>query len=213
MIKWLHLNNWTYYFTICVIYIVLAYLMNSFLLTEDLFYANLGEQYTIDQIKQLLSLNKSWESIAYLFIPVVVIFRIFWTSFCLYIGDLVEESHWKFKPLFNISLKADIVFCLNSACNFFYYALTENYKTIEDLSINSSSLLKIVGKENIPSWLILAFNSVNAFELLYMVLLVILLKISFRITYFKSIVFVLLTYGVGNYLYLTAMTFLYLNFS
>ena len=213
MTKWLYLNNWAYYLAICGIYTVFAYLTNFFLFTENLYYTSLGEQYTIEQVQQLLNLNKSWENIGYLFIPIIVTFRAFYTSFCLYIGDLIEESHWKFKPLFNISLKADIAFCLNSGCNFYYYMLSENHKTIDDLTINCASLLKIVGKENIPNWLILAFNSINAFELLYVVLLIVMLKINFRITYLKSIVFVLLTYGVGNYLYLTAMTFLYLNLS
>ena len=213
MDKWMSINNLSYFFTICGGYAAFTYLMNFFLFTEDLYYASLGEQYTIEQIQNLLNINKSWQSIGYLFIPIIVILRILYTSFCLYIGSLVEDSHWKFKPLFNVSLKADIAFCLNSAYNFYYYVLSENYKTIDDLGENCTSLLKIVGRESIPSWLILAFNSINAFELLYVVVLVVMIKISFRIAYLKSIVFVLLTYGVGNYLYLTAMTFLYLNFS
>jgi hypothetical protein len=184
------------------------------LYTEDLYYVTLGEQYTSEQIRWILkSINTPLNnSIGYLLIPLVILIRVLYTSLCLYIGTLVEESHCKFKSLFNISLKADAIFCLNSIANFYYYAFTDDYKTIDDLTTDFSSLLKIVGKENIPDWLVLAFNSINAFELFYVVLLIVLLKISFSISYFRSTVFVLLTYCLGNYFYLTAMTFLYLNF-
>ena len=211
----LKLNNRNYYFVLCSLAVLFAFLVKQFLYTDQLYYSTLAEQYTSEQIQIILgNLNAAWrQAIGYVFVPVIIIVRILCSSFCLYIGSLVEESHWKFKPLFNISLKADVAFCLSSACNFYYYALFENYKTIDDLSINCASLLKIVGRENIPSWLILAFNSINVFELLYVVLLVVMLKMSFHITYLKSIIFVLLTYCIGNYLYLVAMTFLYLNFS
>jgi len=211
----LKLDNRNCYFALCLVSVLFAFLIKRFLYTDQLYYSTLAEQYTSEQIQIILgNLNAGWrQAIGYVFIPVIIIIRIFYTSFCLYIGNLVEEYHWKFKSLFNISLKADIVFCLSSACNFYYYALLENYKTIDDLGENCTSLLKIVGRESIPSWLILAFNSINVFELLYVALLVVMLKMSFHITYFKSIIFVLLTYCIGNYLYLVAMTFLYLNLS
>jgi hypothetical protein len=191
-----------------------AFAAKQFLFTEDLYYTTFGEQYTSEQIRNVLkNVNTPFNnSIAYFIIPIVIIVRVLYTSFCLYIGTLVEESHWKFKSLFTISLKADVIFCLNSIVNFYYSAFIDDYKTIDDLTTNCSSLLKIVGKENIPVWLVLAFNSISIFELLYVVLLIVLLKISFSISYFKSVVFVLLTYCLGNYFYLTAMTFLYLNF-
>ena len=192
----LKLNNRNYYFTLCLISALFAFLIKRFLYTDQLYYSSLTEQYTSEQIQIILgNLNVGWwEVIGYIFIPVIIIVRVFYTSFCLYIGSLVEDSHWKFKPLLNVSLKADIAFCLNSVYNFYYYVLSENYKTIDDLGENCTSLLKIVGRESIPSWLILAFNSINVFELLYVVVLVVLLKVSFRITYFKSVIFVLLTY-------------------
>lgn len=213
MIKWLSVNNWRYFFILCGISLLFVFLINSSLFTDSLYYSTLKEQYTIKQIQGLLYLSKSWKNISYFFIPIIIIVRILYTSFCLYIGSLVEESHWKFKALFNISLKADIAFCLSPICNFYYYLLSDDYKTVEDLGVNCFSLLKIVDNESIPNWLISAYNSINLFELLYIIFLVVFLKISFQLTYLKSTIFVLLTYFIGNYLYVVGMTFLYLNFS
>jgi hypothetical protein len=175
----------------------------------------LSEQYTIEQIQNALAYqNAIWRQIiGYLFIPAVIIIRTLFTSFCLYIGNLVNEAHWNYKSIYNLSLKADIAFCFSTIVNFYYYTVNDNFQTIEDLGINCVSLLNIAGKENIPGWLIFAYNSINLFELIYVILLVLFIRSYFRITYGKSIVFVLLTYCIGNYLYIVGLTFLYLNIS
>jgi hypothetical protein len=214
MNRLLKINKSTYFWTLCVICILFIFLTKQFVYTDQIYYSSLGEQFTSEQIQRILAYqNETWRQVlAYCLIPLIIIIRVLYTSFCLYIGDLVEETHWGFKPLFNISLKADVAFSLNTIFSF-YYCLLSDIKTLDDLSVNYLSLLKIVGKENIPDWLVLAFNSINVFELLYVILLIVMLKTSFRITYLKSIIFVLLTYCIGNYFYLTAMTFLYLSFS
>jgi hypothetical protein len=95
----------------------------------------------------------------------------------------------------------------------YYYTISDNFKTIEDLSVNCCSLLRIVGMKNVPNWLIFAYNSINLFELIYITLLIFFVKSCFHTTLVKSIVFVLSTYFIGNYLYVVGLTFLYLNFS
>jgi hypothetical protein len=145
-------------------------------------------------------------------VPIVIIVRVSYTSLCLFIGDLVQEYHWSFKSLFNISLKADAVFILSQICNFYYYALSDNYKVMDDLNVNFLSVLKWTGTENIPEWLVFAYNSINVFELLYIIVLAIFIHASFKFSWLKSVIFMILTYGIGSYLYVVGMTFLYLNF-
>jgi hypothetical protein len=137
-IKFLKINNSAYFWILCVVCGLFAFLFKEFLYTDQLLYFTLSEQFTSDQIQKILvSQNTFWrQTIGYCLIPLIIIVRILYTSFCLYIGNLVEESHWKFKSLFNLSLKADIAFCLSSICNFYYYLLSENYKTIDDLGVN-----------------------------------------------------------------------------
>jgi len=212
MISWLlKADNWVYYFALCVVCILFTFAFNYFLLTDSLYYSSLSEQYTSEQIQKILDIRNSWSYIGYFFIPIIIIIRVLYSSFCLFLGDLFQETHWGFKKLFNISLKTDVVFCFSVICNFYYYAFSENYDKIEDLSINHFSLLHTAGKENIPSWLVFAFNSLNIFELFYVFLLIIFIHSLLKISYLKSIVFVLLTYGIGNYLYIVTITFLYLN--
>jgi len=207
----LKINNWYYYFVLCGVYALFTLAMNHFLLTESLYYASLSEQYTTDQIRKLLDFRDSWKYVGYFFIPIIIIIRVLYSSFCLFIGDLFQETHWGFKKLFNVSLKADVAFSFSIIANFYYYAFSGNYQKVDDLSVNYFSLLKLTREENIPTWLVFAFNSLNIFELVYIFLLILFVHSMFKISYLKSSVFVLITYGIGNYLYIVAITFFYLN--
>ncbi|GHT76184.1 hypothetical protein FACS189463_0750 [Bacteroidia bacterium] len=215
MNNFLKINNTVYFWSLCLLYVVFAFLNKQFLLTEQLYYSSLGEQFTTEQIQRILTYqNAGWKQlIVYAAIPLIIIIRVLYTSFCLQIGNLINETRWKYKSLYNLSLKADIAFCFSAIANFYYYVMSGNYQTTADLSVNCASLLKWVGKESIPDWLIFAFNSINIFELMYVILLVLFIKSCFSLSFWKSLVFVVLTYFIGNYLYVVGLTFLYLNFS
>jgi len=212
MIDWLlNLNKiWNFIF-LCFLAIIFTWFSNYYL-TEILAYNVLSEQYTLEQIQKILSSLKTWQYLAYVLIPVIIIVRILYTSFCLYVGSLFQEYKWGFNKIFNISLKADIIFILSQIINFYYYLFIKDAHTLNEVNTNCYSILNWVGQENIPTWLVSAFNSVNAFELLYIILLVTLIHKSFNQKLIKATVFVLLTYGIGTYLYIATMTFLYLNY-
>jgi hypothetical protein len=131
----------------------------------------------------------------------------------LFLGDLFQETHWGFKRLFKIVLFSDSIFCLSTTSNFYYYLISNDYHVIDDLNINFLSILKYAGKENIPDWLIFSFNSINIFEVFYILTLAFFIYIILKIKYAKAFIFVCLTYGIGSYFYIVGMTFIYLNLS
>lgn len=208
-------NNTIYFGLLCILSGIFAFLSKQYLFTDQLYSYTLSEQFTSEQIQKFISFqNATWRQVVgYCLIPIMIIIRVLYTSLCLFIGNLVNETHWKYETVYTISLKADIIFILSQIANFYYYVVSGNYRTVEDLSVNCCSLLKVVGMKNIPQWLIFAYNSINVFELIYMILLVLLIKTCFQLTYMKSTVFVLLTYLIGNYLFVAGLTFLYLNFT
>lgn len=211
MISWLlNINKVIYYLIICVISILVAYAINKVLYTDDLYYASLGEQYTIEQIKNALDWGNTWKIVGYFLIPIIILIRILYTAFCFQLGNLFQEKNWNFEELFNISLKADIMIVFNQIFGFYYFAISGDYNTIEDLGVNFFSVLRLVGKENIPDWLVFAYNSINIFEFLYVFILILLIHKSLKLSIVKSIIFVLFTYCIGNYFYIIIMTFLYL---
>ena len=213
MEKLLQFNKQYYFWLLCACSLLFAYLWSRFLYMDTLYYSTLNEQYTNEQIKTILNLRDKWVWISYLLIPVFIIIRILYTSFCLFLGDLFQESHWGFKRLFNIALKTDATFVLSSITVFYYYLISKEYQTVNDLNVHPFSLLAITGQESVPNWLILAYNSINVFELIYLVFLTMLIHSSTQTGYIKAFIFSVLTYGIGNYLYIVSITFLYLYIS
>jgi len=213
MKKLLQFNNQLYFWLLCAFSILFAFLGNHFFYTDTLYYSSLNEQFTNEQIRAMLNLRDKWTVISYFFIPVFITIRILYASFCLFLGDLFQESHWGFKRLFNIALKADVVFVISAISVFYYYLVFGEYQTINDLKVHPFSLLAITGQESIPNWMVFAYNSINVFELIYLVFLTILIHASTQTGYIKAFIFSVLTYGIGNYLYVVSLTFLYLNFS
>jgi len=213
MNKLLQYNKKYYFWLLCACSLLFALLGEHFLFSESLFYSSLNEQFTNEQLKTLFSLREKWIGLSYLLIPLFIIIRILYTSFCLFIGDLFQETHWGYKRMFNIALKADIVFIVSAIAVFYYFLIWGDVKTTQDLNIHPFSLLAVTGQDNIPGWLVFAYNSINVFELIYLVFLMLLIHASTQTGYVKALIFSLLTYGVGNYLYIVAITFLYLNFS
>jgi hypothetical protein len=213
MNKFLQFNKQYYFCLLCVCSLLFAFLGEHFLFTESILYSSLNEQFTNEQISILLNFRNKWVGISYLLIPVFIIIRVLYISFCLFLGDLFQETRWGYKLMFNIALKADIVFILSAVSIFYYYLIFGDYKTVHELNIHPFSLLAFTGQESIPDWLVFAYNSINIFELIYLIFLTLLIHTSAQTSYIKTLIFSLLTYGVGNYLYVIAITFLYINFS
>jgi hypothetical protein len=215
MNKLLSIKKLPYFWTLALLTIVFSFATKYFLQTDEMYYQSYAEQFTLRQIQEFITFSKTsfWGYLVYFILPIVVIIRVLFTSFCLQVGNLVQEYHWKWTEIYNISLKADVIYLFSLVGNFYYYGFFSPAKSFNDLSINFLSYLKIKGIENTQSWLVLAFNSINLFELAYVVLLILLIKTSFHLSIWKSIIFVLLTYVIGNYFYLVGMTFVYLNFA
>jgi len=203
-------NGWYYLFLILMSAVFLFF--SNFFLTEILVYNVLSEQYTTAQIQQFIGTTKQWQWFGYLLIPFIVIIRTWYTAFCLYVGSLFQEYDWEWKKVFNIALKADIVFLFAMVVRFYYYVFINEPQTMEDMNVCFVSLLALVGYENTPAWLVSAYNSMSLFEVLYIALLTVLVSKVFGRKWYLSLVFVLCTYGLGTYLYVAGMTFLYLNF-
>ena len=212
MNKLLQFNKQYYFWALCACSLLFAIFGEYFLYTDSQLYSSLSEQFTNEQIKILLNLRNKWIGLYYLLIPIFIIIRVLYTSFCLFLGDLFQETHWGYKRMFNIALKTDAVFILSTIVVFYYYLIFGDNKTI-DVNIHPFSLLAVTGQESIPEWLIFAYNSINMFELFYIVFLTLLIRTSTKTGYIKALIFSLLTYGVGNYLYIIVITFLYLNYS
>ena len=102
-------NGWKLYMALSALSVLLAFAINFLFLTDGLYYQSFGEQLAIKRIDKILEFSQKWQWLGYVFIPVIVLFRISYTSVFLYIGVFFSELEIEFGKLFKV-VQIDICF-------------------------------------------------------------------------------------------------------
>ncbi|MDR1542797.1 MAG: hypothetical protein LBS50_00005 [Prevotellaceae bacterium] len=197
-----------YYLFLTVMTVIFAYFTNIYL-SKNLWYNILQEQFTTWQINLIMQKVSAWQYFGYPALPFIILIRVFYTAFGLYVGNLFQEYKWEWKQLFNIALKADIVFLFAAAIGFCYYVFVNPPQTLDDINVNFVSVLALIGHENVSNWLMPAYNVLNLFELLYIIVLTTFISQILKLKYWKSFLFVVICYGLSVYFYIAALLLYY----
>ncbi|TDO96097.1 hypothetical protein [Flavobacterium sp. 245] len=139
---------------------------------DDLFYNSLSEQLTFQQVENLLSFQKKWEWVGYVFIPVFLLIKTSIIATILYIGLFFSQKDLKFRNLWDIVLKAEFIFLLVPVFKIIWFTFFQTNYTLEYVQyFYPLSALNIVGYKELETWFIYPFQTLNLFELAYIVYL------------------------------------------
>ena len=202
-----------FFLFISLLYVLFSVLLNEFIIKDDLYYQTLGEQLARERIEQLLEFKHKWDWIAYLIIPVVLLFKFLFVALCLETGSIFQGYKTSFKQMFHIAMFSELVFLFAQMLKTVVIALAK----LEDLNelqyIASFSLLSIINNKSIDPWFIYPLQTINIFEILYWLFLAFILKTLLQKEYTRMIKFVLSTYGVGLLILIIVVMFINVNFS
>jgi hypothetical protein len=213
----LKVRAWKVFLVLSALYILFAYLDDSILVNDDLYYNSLGEELTIDRIQKLIENRYKWDWIAYGFEPLVVLLRALYTSLFLFIGVFFTEKKVNFASLFKISLLADFIFVFAALLRLLILLFSKEVSTFDDLSFQPFSLINLFDEERLELFVVYPLSLVNIFELSYFFLLAFFLRIILAesnvktIAYGKSLAVVALSYGGGILLWVIFIMFLTIN--
>ncbi|GHS84836.1 hypothetical protein FACS1894201_03780 [Bacteroidia bacterium] len=160
--------------------------------------------------ERFITIFNKYRWIGFLFVPIVVLIRVCYTSICLYIGKVFNgiTSNAGFVSCYNIALKADIVFVLSSILSFILILCSGVQQGQQ--AMQYTSLLCLVDVDTLDKWLVAPLAAINVFEVLYWLFMAQLLTVSNTIKYGEALRFVVSSYGLGFLLYLIFMMFLLL---
>ncbi|CAA9198801.1 hypothetical protein [Flavobacterium collinsii] len=162
-IKWLVLS---------IVSILIAEILKKATHFDDLFYNSLSEQLTSQQIESFLGFQKKWQWVGDLFIPVLMLIKTSIIATILYIGLFFSSKDLKFRNLWNIVLKAEFIFLLVPVFKIvWFYFFQTNYSLDDVQNFYPLSALNIVGYENLETWFLYPFQTLNLFELAYVIYL------------------------------------------
>ncbi len=193
-------------------YVLLIFLSNKFVFTENLYYYSFGSQLTQERISQLLSLRSRVEWLGYLFTPIVISIKIFIVSLILYTGTILSGLKVEFKNLFHVVLQAEFAFLFAVFVKFYWIYVFMSDVSLKTISFfQPLSIINFFSIGEIPKWLVYPMQLVNLFEIGYWLLLAYLLEKIIKKSFWKSFEFVLSTYGIGLLIWAVFVVFLTLN--
>jgi hypothetical protein len=194
------------FLSICIIYLLLIYYQQTFILTEELYYNSFGNKLTEEQIRRLIGTVPKWDYLSYFLIPITILLRVSYTWICLKVGSFITQP-LPISGLWKISMQAEIVFAVGAFIVLLYTEFFTSLETLEQLSLNPFSLQVLLPK-SLPTWSNYFFNTINLFELGYVLFLAYLLASASKKTFISSLKFVASTYLPGLALWVLLVTYM-----
>lgn len=192
------------------IQLLITFYSFSYILTDDLYRLIVDSQMSERQLDDYLEFVHKWQWVSYLIIPFVLLLRISFTWICLKVGSFITERFTE-ASFWIICIQAEIVFAIGAMAGLLYTEFFVNVESLEQLSINPFSL-QIFVSDSVPKWSSYFFNTINIFELSYILFLAYRIIEESKTKYLASLKFVASTYLPGLTLWVLMVSYLSVMF-
>ena len=140
----------------------------------------------------------------------MIVIQAFLITLCLNVGVILLDWKITFRKMYGMVIKSSIIFLLYKLVIIFVLLMVDVDKVEDLMKADKFSLLTVIGEENVPKWSSYPFQTINVFEIIFVVLL------GYVISYLKDEVkskigFVLSTYGVGLIFWVLFVVFIMIN--
>lgn len=182
--------------------------MANFILFDDaLFYREFGEIVGVENVPMLIEQTRFFQRFGYLFIPLLLLIRPFYTALCLSTGALLSDQNLTFGQSYNLALKADAIFLMEIMIRINYFSIV-GADSLAQLSTPLFSLLHWIGPDNVLPLFAYPLGVFSVFELIYWILLAAFVSTFTQKSFWRSFYFVLTTYGIGLILLVIAVIYI-----
>ena len=189
-------------------YVLISYITNTYLLTEDFYVQAWSEQFSAERIAGMLKTTKRLTWVIYILTPVVFVLKILLVALTIMIGLLLFGIDLSFKNIIRIVLLAETVLFLSTASQLVYFFYT-GINTFDDVnSFAPLSLFSLIQQYDVPSYIVYPLQVINLFELVYWALLAVGLKLYLDSTFANTFRIVASSYGLGLLLWLATVVFI-----
>lgn len=207
------MNKYTLLFLVLLFFILIE--IPKFILNTDLLiYNSLSEKLGKEQVLEILSLQKKWEWVGYLFAPIFILIKTILIATVLYIGIAFSNAKITFKSIFNKVVQAEFIFLLVPIFKIiWFYFFQVNYK-LEDIQyFFPFSAINIIGYEGLEPWFIYPLQTLNLFELAYIIYLAYQIGTLTKTNPDTGLKIVAFSYVPALLLWVTVVMFFTLNYS
>jgi len=204
----LSFNKFLFFIIILILFLYFSFWNFYFYYNEDILYTTYSEQISYERILFMITNGKKFFWLTLLFLPIVILLRVSYTTFALAIGGFFDVTKEKFGTYFNIALKAELAVISMNFAKWVFAEFIWNIKTLNDLSLTPFSLYHYFAKSNPPMWSTAALSYVSIWEILYMLLISSYLGFYNHKPLLKNLAFTLSTYGVALLFWIVIITYI-----
>lgn len=192
--------------------IIITWLGNDVLLTEDLVFQYFGDQLSYERASTFIEKNKKWQWVAYVLIPLFYLLKFFLIAGSLSVGILIENYKIPFKKIIRFVILCEFIFIVIPIIKIFWFGIFFIDYSLLDLQYFSPlSLLSFIDRDSIEPWFAYPLQLINLFEVAYWLLLAYgLYKITGE-RYARMFELVASSYGIGLLLWTIFIVFLTVN--
>ena len=161
------------FLALIVVLLFISEILKYVLDFDKLLQNSLAEQMTANQIESYFKLQKKWEFLAYLFIPLYVLIKTVLIATTVYVGAFFfSKNEVVFKKIWGVVLSAEFIFLLVPIAKLIWFYFFQTNYNLEDLQyFYPLSALNIIGYKGLDPWLIYPLQTLNLFELAYIIYL------------------------------------------
>lgn len=193
--------------------ILLLYLYNHIIFTDQFYIATLSSRYDYNKIISLITFNRNIEWTTYILFPIVYILKIISLASIVYIGIKLFEIAISLRDCVKIIIIAEIIPVAISVFKILYFYIYPP-KSIQELQyFNPFGLSFFFKEEAIPQYLVYPLLQLNLFEVAYWCVLAYGIKLLGTISFNKAFQITASGYGVGMTIWILFIVFLQLQFS
>lgn len=192
----------------------MSLLSKELLNTNDLVISSLAEQLTNEQISEVVGVQKKWEWLGFIIIPIILLLKTSVIAAIIDAGCFFFDKEIKYKKIFGIVAKAEFIFLGVIIFKILWFYLFQQDYTLEDLQyFYPLSAINITGYDGLDAWWVYPLQAFNLFELTYWFILAYLLGKELDTNLDKGLSIVASSYGVALVIWIIGIMFFTLNMS
>lgn len=202
---------WLYLFY-CLFLGSTAYLIQSFLITDNVFYNTYAEQLSYERVEEMIDGQNKYAWVGYAIIPLIYALKFFLVACCLMVGSMFFDIKLKFSEAFKIALLADVVFFIPMLIKVFWFLVIQKDYVLQDIQLFSPlSMLNIFDVKTLGLLWFYPLQILNVFELLYIFSLGYWVYQFGAKSYGKGLNMVIASYVPALFIWVTLVMFVTLN--
>lgn len=199
------------------ILLVLITFLISFIIQEFILTSQIIEEYFLDVLNisfayELVEFRNKWDWLNYLLMPIIFILKFILISGWILSGTILYGYKLSFKSIYNAVLVSEFVWLIPSIILVIWFGLFDSDYSFTDVQyFRPMSLLSLFSISSLDNWLIIPLQSINIFQVLYLLVLTFILKDTLNKGFKETLTFTFPVYLSAVLSWIIFITFININ--